>query len=92
MIAYSPLGRGKILSDSILAEIANKHNKTPAQVCLRWLCQKGISSIPKTSSIERLKENIDIFDFSLDDSDIRKIDSLNKNMRFVNPDFAEFNY
>ncbi|MBU5687906.1 MAG: aldo/keto reductase [Candidatus Aenigmarchaeota archaeon] len=92
IIAYSPLGRGNILKDDVLVRIARKHNKTTAQVCLRWLYQKGIAAIPKSSSVERLKENIDIFDFSLDQKDVKEIDGLNRNIRFVNPVFSDFDY
>jgi len=91
VIAYSPLGRGHVLKDEKIIEIARKHNKTPAQVCLRWLYEKGIASIPKASSVKRLKENIDIFDFSLG-KDAEKIDALNRNFRFVNPSFSDFDY
>jgi 2,5-diketo-D-gluconate reductase A len=91
VIAYSPLGRGHVLKDEKIIEIARKHNKTPAQVCLRWLYEKGIASIPKASSVKRLKENIDILDFSLG-KDAEKIDALNRNFRFVNPSFSDFDY
>ena len=91
VIAYSPLGRGNLLKDQKIAEVAEKHGKTPAQVCLRWLYEKGIASIPKASSPKRLKENIEIFDFKLG-KDMDKIDRLNRNFRFVNPDFSDFDY
>ncbi len=91
VIAYSPLGRGNLLNDQVINKIALKHKKTPAQICLRWLFEKGVASIPKASSIERLKENLNIFDFELKD-DVRVIDSLNKNQRFVNPVFSDFEY
>lgn len=92
VIAYSPLGRGRVLNDDVLINIGNKYKKTSSQVCLRWLYQKGIAAIPKSSSVERLEKNIDIFDFSLDEKDVKEIDGLNKNMRFVSPSFADFDY
>jgi len=91
VIAYSPLGRGNLLKDERIVEIAEKHDKTAAQVCLRWLYEKGVASIPKASSAKRLKENIEIFDFKLE-KDVEKIDRLNRNFRFVNPDFSDFDY
>jgi diketogulonate reductase-like aldo/keto reductase len=91
VIAYSPLGRGNLLKDEKIVEISKKHGRTPAQVCLRWLYEKGIASIPKASSAKKLKENIRIFDFRLG-KDAEKIDGLNRNFRFVNPDFSDFDY
>jgi len=92
IIAYSPLGRGKLLNDQSIARIAQECKKTPAQVCLRWLYQHEIASIPKSSSAEKLKENIDIFDFELKKDQMKRIDELNKGMRFVNPEFSDFDY
>ncbi|MBI2106529.1 aldo/keto reductase [Candidatus Woesearchaeota archaeon] len=88
--AYSPLARGRILEDSTLKEIAKKYNKTISQVVLRWLIQKGLIVIPKASSESHIKENLEIFDFELKKEDMNKINSLDKNQRFVNPGFAEF--
>jgi 2,5-diketo-D-gluconate reductase B len=65
MVAYSPVAKGRIKSDATLARIGRAHGKTPAQVCLRWLVQQGVAAIPRTSRIERLSENIDMFDFAL---------------------------
>ena len=89
--AYSPLARGRILEDSTLKEIAKTYNKTISQIVLRWLIQKGLIVIPKASSESHIKENLEIFDFELKKEDMNKINSLNKNKRFVNPRFAEFN-
>lgn len=90
--AYSPLGRGRLLSDKTILKIANKHEKTPAQICLRWELEKGIVVIPKASSEKHLKENMDIFDWKLDKEDINEIDSIGVQKRFVNPNFSEFDY
>lgn len=57
-------------------EIANKHNKGVGQVILRWLLQRGIAVIPKTTHIKRLKENLDVFDFQLTDDEMKTIKSL----------------
>ena len=76
VIASSPLGNGQILNNEKLVEIAKRTNKSVAQLCLRWLFQKGLVSIPKTSNIKRLSENINIFDFNLTDEEISIIDSI----------------
>jgi 2,5-diketo-D-gluconate reductase B len=65
VVAYSPVARGRIKNDRTLARIGQSYRKTAAQVCLRWLVQQNVSAIPRTSRIERLSENIDIFDFEL---------------------------
>ena len=65
VVAYSPVAKGRIKNDRTLARIGQSYRKTAAQVCLRWLVQQNVSAIPRTSRIERLSENIDIFDFEL---------------------------
>lgn len=82
--AWSPLGTGTVLKDPTLAEIAKAHNKTPAQIVLRWLMQRGIVAIPRSSNPEHIKENIEIFDFKLSPEEMEIINGLNKNQR-VNP-------
>jgi diketogulonate reductase-like aldo/keto reductase len=76
MVAYSPVAKGRIKGDETLARIGRAHGKTPAQVCLRWLVQQGVSAIPRTSKIERLSENIDIFDFALSEAEMQQIFAL----------------
>jgi diketogulonate reductase-like aldo/keto reductase len=76
LVAYSPIARGRIKSDQTLAEIGRAHHKTPAQVCLRWLVQQNVSAIPRTSRVERLSENIEIFDFELSDDEMAQIAAL----------------
>lgn len=78
MEAYSPLTRGNMLGDEKLTKIAEKYNKTPAQILLRWCIQKGIVTIPKSSHEKRIAENADIFDFELCDEDINKLDKFSK--------------
>src|SRR5580698_7087328 len=73
VVAYSPVAKGRIKSDQTLARIGRTHGKTAAQVCLRWLVQQNVSAIPRTSRIERLSENIDIFDFVLSDDEMQLI-------------------
>src|SRR5579872_2916757 len=65
LVAYSPVAKGRIKNDQTLTRIGRIHRKSPAQICLRWLVQQDVSAIPRTSRLERLSENIDIFDFSL---------------------------
>lgn len=82
--AWSPLGTGTVLKDPTLAKIAESHHKTPAQIVLRWLMQRGIVAIPRSSNPEHIKENIEIFDFKLSPEEMEIINGLNKNTR-VNP-------
>jgi diketogulonate reductase-like aldo/keto reductase len=76
LVAYSPVARGRIKNDPVLARIGRDHRKSPAQICLRWLVQQGVSAIPRTSRIERLSENIDIFDFDLSREEMDQIFAL----------------
>ena len=65
VVAYSPIARGNAPGDAVLGRIAEAHGKTAAQVSLRWLVQQGIVVIPRTSKVERLEENLALFDFEL---------------------------
>src|SRR5712691_8325976 len=76
LVAYSPVAKGRIKNDETLAQIGQAHGKTAAQVCLRWLVQQNVAAIPRTSRIERLSENIDIFDFVLSDDEMRQISQM----------------
>jgi diketogulonate reductase-like aldo/keto reductase len=76
VVAYSPIARGRIKNDELLKPIGRKYRKTAAQVCLRWLVQQNAAAIPRTSRIERLSENIDIFDFALSDEEMGLISQL----------------
>jgi diketogulonate reductase-like aldo/keto reductase len=73
LVAYSPIAKGNVKSDTVLAEIGRAHGKSAAQVCLRWLVQQGAVAIPRTSKVERLSENIDVFDFVLSDAEMAQI-------------------
>lgn len=68
--AWSPLGRGRLLGDSRISALAGKYGVTNAQVLLRYLLQRGIPVIPKASSTERMKENLDVFGFDMTDDEI----------------------
>lgn len=76
--AYSPLTQGKKLGDPIIAEVAKKHGKSPAQVVLRWVLQQGVIAIPKSENPGRIRENAAIYDFNLDEEDLKKILSLDR--------------
>ena len=82
--AWSPLGRGAVLDNPMIAKIAAHHSKSVAQVILRWEIQQGVAVIPKSKTPERIKENIDIFDFELTEDEMTMIDLLNKNQRTGN--------
>ncbi|MFJ3304048.1 aldo/keto reductase [Streptomyces sp. NPDC086549] len=88
--AWSPLGQGKgLLEVPAIVAIAQKHNRTPAQVVLRWHLQQGHIVIPKSVTPSRIKENIAVFDFSLDTEDLAAISALNEDRR-LGPDPAAF--
>lgn len=79
--AWSPIMRGQLLSNSIIKNLAKKYNKSEAQIILRWHLQNNVIAIPKTNKSNRIKENIDIFDFTISQDDMEMIDSINKNER-----------
>jgi diketogulonate reductase-like aldo/keto reductase len=76
VVAYSPVAKGRVKGDAALARIGQAHGKTAAQVCLRWLVQQNVCAIPRTSKIERLSENIEIFDFALSDDEMAAISQM----------------
>ncbi len=95
--AFSPLGalsyvelsmakeNDSLLEHETIVKIAKTHEKTPAQILLRWGIQRGTSIIPKTSNPDRMSENLDIFDFELTGDEMNKISGLNQNRRFNDP-------
>jgi diketogulonate reductase-like aldo/keto reductase len=76
LVAYSPVAKGRIKNDRALARIGERYRKSAAQVCLRWLVQQNASAIPRTSKLERLSENINVFDFELSDEDMSQISAM----------------
>lgn len=80
--AWSPLGRGKILDNPVLSAIAQAHQKSVAQVILRWQLQSGVAFIPKASSPNHLQQNIAIYNFELSAAEMTMIDDLNNFQRF----------
>jgi 2,5-diketo-D-gluconate reductase A len=86
--SWSPLGQGgALLSQPVLSQIAEKHGKTPAQVILRWHTQSQYIVIPRSSNPERIAQNLDVFDFTLDDQDLQAIAHIPQTGRLgPNPD------
>ena len=77
--AYSPLTRGDRLNHPVIVDVANKSGRTPAQVLLRWLIQKNLVVLPKSTNPGRIIENSRIFDFDLDEDAVMKLNSLDEN-------------
>lgn len=76
--AWGPLAEGKhgVFTHPVLTEIGEKYGKTAAQIALKWNAQRGVSIIPKSVHKERMEQNIDIWDFTLSDEDMKKVDAL----------------
>ncbi|WP_304406650.1 aldo/keto reductase [uncultured Clostridium sp.] len=79
VIGWSPIMKGQLLEVPLMIDLAEKYNKTIAQIALRWHIQKGIIPIPKSSHCGRIADNIDIFNFELSEEDMIKIDRLDRN-------------
>ncbi|MFW6199948.1 MAG: aldo/keto reductase [Gemmatimonadota bacterium] len=90
LTAYSPLARGRVTGDRVLKEIGEAHGKTAAQVALRWSLDRGRIVIPKSSGKEHLRENFDVFGFSLDDEELDRIDALDAGERIIDPSWMDF--
>jgi len=87
--AWSPLGRGRLLDDPVVSEIASATGRTPAQVLLRWSVQLGNVVIPRSTKPARIEENFDIFDFTLSGYQMARIGQLDAGAR-IGPDPARF--
>lgn len=74
--AYSPLGTGGLIGNKTVGEVAEHYGKTPAQVLLRWSLQHQFAPLPKSVHTDRIKENVDIFDFVIDEEDMKNLDGL----------------
>ena len=97
MMAWGPLGgqgNDGVIDNPTLEVIGKRYGKSAAQVALRWLTQRGIVAIPKSTHIERMRQNLDIFDFTLSDEDMKLIATLNQHdsgtVQFTSPDFAKY--
>ena len=74
--AWSPIGRGRVLDDILIRELAGKYHVTPAQICIRFCIQEGVMPLPKASSPERMRENLDCVNFVIDEEDISRIENM----------------
>lgn len=92
LTAYCPIARGKILEEETLKDIAQTHNKTTGQICLRWhIQQENVIAIPKTATPSRIPENIKIFDFELTQEEMQQINALQKEEgRLISPQNIEW--
>lgn len=97
MMAWGPLGgegAEDVVKNEQLASIGEGYGKTAAQVALRWLTQRGIVAIPKSTHVERMRQNLDIFDFTLTDEEMKRIATLNCHdagtVNFGDPQFVKF--
>lgn len=87
--AYLPLARGAVFKDEVIQEIGRRHGKSAAQVSLRWLLQQDcVAAIPRSSKIENIRSNFDIFDFELDDAEMARIAGLDRQERMVDFDWS----
>ncbi|HUH58619.1 MAG TPA: aldo/keto reductase [Candidimonas sp.] len=84
--SWSPLGQGQLWDEPVLAALAQKHNRSMAQIILRWHVQLGNMVIPKTVSPDRLRQNLQVFDFMLDDDDMTAIAALDRENGRIGPD------
>ena len=85
IIAYCPIALGKAVGDPVIESIAHAHGRSAAQVTLRWIVQQGLVAIPRTSKVERLSENLSVFDFALSDAEMARMNALTRpGSRLVN--------
>ncbi len=83
LTAYSPLAKGRVLRDPVLTEIGRSHGKSAAQISLRWLIQKGAIIVPKASSVEHLKANMDLDGWELSPEQMERVDDIGVRMKVV---------
>lgn len=88
--SWSPLGRGALLRHPVIARIAARHGRTPAQAIIRWHMEQRLVVIPKSANLERIAENFEVFDFQLDDEDMSAIAALDDPMGRMGPDPISF--
>ena len=88
VVAYSPLARGRVFDDDTLRSIGERYGKTAGQVALRWLLQQGCGAIPKARTEHHLQENIELFDFELNEAEMLTIFGLHDEDRIIDPAWA----
>ena len=74
--AWSPIGRQRVLEEPLVLETAEKYGVTPAQICLKFAVQREIIPLPKSSSIKRMKENLDLYSFEMEQEDIWRLATM----------------
>ena len=86
LTGYCPLGRGRLIDDHAIGEVARERRKSVAQIALRWSIQQGVVPIPRSSNRQRMAENLAVFDFTLSDDEMRRIGALKRrDGRIANP-------
>jgi len=88
LVAYSPLARGDVFDDDVLADVAAAHGVSEAQASLAWLREKGVTAIPKATGADHIDDNRASLDLTLTDEEIERIDGIDAGGRLVNPDFG----
>jgi 2,5-diketo-D-gluconate reductase B len=86
--AYVPLAKGKVTGDPTLREIADRHGAAPTQIALAWTIQRGIAVIPASGKVDRAKSNFESSRVRLSESEVKRIDNLDRGLRLINPDFS----
>ena len=76
IFAWSPLGAGKMLKEDRIIEMANKYNVSPAQLCIRWCLQNGVLPIPKSKDVDRMKDNLNVFNFNISEEDMELLNNM----------------
>lgn len=90
LTAYSPIAKGRVMSNPLLTEIGKRHSKSAVQVSLRWMIQKDIIVIPKASSEGHMAANMSIFDWMLSEDEMERIDAIPERVRLIDPGWANF--
>jgi len=90
--SWSPLGQGKALADPVIAGIAARHGRSPAQIIIRWHLDNGLIAIPKSVTPQRIAENFAVFDFTLSEADLAAIAALDSAQGRIGPDPATANF
>ena len=84
------MGRGKLLDHPLIAGIAARYGKTPAQLCIRWCLQKGALPLPKSVTPARIRENVQVFDFTIAPEDMARLDAMPPTATSHDPDEIDF--
>jgi diketogulonate reductase-like aldo/keto reductase len=89
LVAHSPLAQGKVLEEAPVIELAERHERSPSQVVLRWqMQQEGVAAIPRSGNPDHVRANLEIFDFELGDEEMKRISDLARGERLVDPSWA----